>query len=78
MIPKDVSNVNADYVIIVIDHGEINLNTIKKFEETFMGKELRIAQKTNMVYHCLMNSLSKVGKPKVSMWCSQYKVNGLL
>ena len=30
-----------------------------------------------MVYHCLMNSLSKVGKVKVSVWNSQYKVNGL-
>ena len=35
------------------------------------------AQDTNMLYHCLINSLSKVGKAKVFVWNSQYKFNRL-
>ena len=77
MIPKDVSDANMDYVNLHTNHGEINLNMITNFEETYIGKESRAAQDTNMMYHCLMDSLSKVGKYKVSLWKSQYKFNGL-
>ena len=67
---------NTDYVNLLTNNGEINLNII--FLETNTGKKSRSAQDTNILYHCLMNYLSKVGKAKVSVWNSQYKVNGLL
>ena len=77
MIPKDVSDANMDYVNLLPNQGEINLNMITKFEETYTGKKLGVAQDTNILYHCLINLLSKVGKAKVSIWNSQYKVNRL-
>ena len=58
MILKNVSDANTDYVNLLTNHGEINLNMITKFEETYLGKELRSAQDTNMMYHCPINSLS--------------------
>ena len=39
MIPRDVSDANTDYVNLLTNHGEINLNMITKFEETYIGKE---------------------------------------
>ena len=50
---------------------------IKKSEETYIGKESISTQYINVLYHCQMNSISKVGKARVSVWSSQYKVNGL-
>ena len=70
-----MSDANMDYVNLLTNHSEINLNMIKIYKETYIGKESRSAQDTNMLYHCLMNSLSEVGKSKVSMWNSQYKVS---
>ena len=78
MIPKDVSDANMDYVNLHTNHGEINLNMIANFEETYIGKESRAAQDTNMMYHCLMNSFSKFGKVIVSVFNGQYEFNGLL
>ena len=75
IILKYMSDANMDYVNLLTNHSEINLNMIKIYKETYIGKESRSAQDTNMLYHCLMNSLSEVGKSKVSMWNSQYKVN---
>ena len=56
-IPKDVSEANTDYVNLLKNKGENNINMITKFEETYIGKESREAQDTNMMYHCLMNLL---------------------
>ena len=56
-IPKDVSEANTDYVNLLKNKGENNINMITKFEETYIGKESRAAQDTNMMYHCLMNLL---------------------
>ena len=39
VIPKDSSDANKDYVNLLTNNGEINLNMITKFEETFIGKE---------------------------------------
>ena len=77
MIPKDLSDVNTDYVKLLTNNGEINLDMIKNVEETYIGKESRAAQDTNMLYRCLMDFLSKVGKAKVSVWNSQYTFNRL-
>ena len=51
MIPKDISDANTDYVNLITNHGEINLNVIEKIEEKYIGKESRAAQDTNMLYH---------------------------
>ena len=64
MIPKHVSDANIDYVNLLTNHGEINLNMLTKFEETCIRKELRSAQGTNMLYHCPMNRFQKFGKLK--------------
>ena len=75
MIKKYMSDANTDYVNILTNHSEMNINMITKFEQTHIGKESRSEQDTNILYHCLINSISDVGKYKVSVWNSQYKVD---
>ena len=75
MILKDVLDANTDNINLLTNHGEVNIDMITKSEETYIGKESRAAKDSNMLYHCLMIFISKVGKAKVSMWKSQYKVN---
>ena len=66
-----------DYINVLTNKSENIFNMMTKFEEKYIGKESRAAQDTNMLYRCLMDFLSKVGKAKVSVWNSQYKFNGL-
>ena len=77
MIMKKKLDMNMDYINVLTNKSENILNMITKFEEKYIGKESRAAQDTNVLYQCLMNSPSKVGKDKVSARNSQYKVNGL-
>ena len=51
MILKDVLDANTDSIKLLTNHGEINLDMISKFDETYIGKKLRSAQDTNMLYH---------------------------
>ena len=39
MILKDLSDVNTDYVNLLTNHGEINLNMIKTIDQTDISKE---------------------------------------
>ena len=41
MTPKDVSDTNTDYVNLLTNYGENNINMITKFEEAYIGKEFR-------------------------------------
>ena len=43
MILKDVLDANTDYVNLLTSPGEINLNMLTKFEETYTRKESRAA-----------------------------------
>ena len=43
MILKDVLDTNTDYVNLLTSPGEINLNMLTKFEETYTRKESRAA-----------------------------------
>ena len=57
MIPKDVSDMNTDYVNLLTNYGEINPNMIIKFEDIYIKNLSRAAQDTNIIYHYPMNSL---------------------
>ena len=38
LIPKDALDVNMNYLNLLTNHGEINLNMITKFEDTYIKK----------------------------------------
>ena len=75
-IPDDPHN-PSEFKSLIDNHGEIELSTIRKFEETYIDRENRSAQDSAQLYGCLMSSISKEGKKKILVWEEQYMVGGL-
>ena len=75
-IPDRPDNPN-EFKSLIDQHGEIDIETIRDFEESYIDQAIRPAQDTAQLYRCLMASLSKEGKKKILIWESQYTVNGL-
>ena len=75
-IPDDPMNPTS-FKSLLEQHGEITLQEIYEFEESYIDQPSRSAQDTAQLYRCLMASLSKEGKKKVLVWEDQYTINGL-
>ena len=73
-IPTDPNNVQSTLVSLLTNHGELTLEQIVAFDETYVFNESRSAQDAHMLYHCLMNSLSQTGKDKVHLWEPDYMI----
>ena len=63
-----------DFESLIDNHVEIDIESIKKFEESYIQSTSRSAQDAAMLYCCLMSSLSKEGKKKILVWEDQYQV----
>ena len=75
-IPDDPTNPTS-FKSLLEQHGEITLQEIHEFEESYIDQPSRSAQDTAQLYRCLMASLSKDGKRKILVWEDQYTINGL-
>ena len=54
----------------------MDLEDVLRFEESYINTPTRAAHDTNMLYHCLIGSLSKAGRTKVMVWEEQYNIKG--
>ena len=61
---------------LLTNHGELDLEDVLRFEKSYINLTAGAAQDTNMIYHCLVGFLSKVGRTKVMVWEDQYKIKG--
>ena len=75
-IPDDPVNPTS-FKSLLEQHGEITLQEIREFEETYIDQPNRSAQDTAQLYRCLMASLSKEGKRKILVWEDQYTIEDL-
>ena len=73
-IPDDPNNPTG-FKSLIDNHGEIDIETIRVFEESYVTGESRSAQDAAMLYRCLMNSISKEGKKKILVWEDQYQID---
>jgi hypothetical protein len=76
-IPEDPANPLADTNNLIENYGRITIETIRAFETSYIAMQIRPAQDTYMLYKCLMKSISKEGKSKITIWKDQYHVNGM-
>lgn len=76
-IPDDPANVMSNTNNLIESYGIITIDSIRAFEASYIALPVRPAQDTYMLYKCLMNSISKEGKSKITIWKDQYHVNGL-
>jgi hypothetical protein len=73
-IPEDPMNPNSDTNNLIDNYGRISLAEIRAFEELYIDQPIRPAQDNWMMYQSLMNSISKEGKDKITIWKSQYTI----
>ena len=73
-IPEDASIANSPTNFLIREYGTITMERIAAFERSYLGREVRPAQDSYMMYQCLLNSLSKEAKIKVQVWESEYIV----
>ena len=57
-IPIDPANPMTDTDNLIQNYGTVSLERVRAFEELYIDQSVRPAQDTNMLYHCIMNSLS--------------------
>jgi hypothetical protein len=76
-IPEDPANPLSNTNNLIENYGRISLDEIRAFEASYIDMQVRPAQDTYMLYKCLMKSISKEGKSKITIWKDQYHINGM-
>ena len=74
-IPYDVRYPDEDFINLITDYGMISEERVRKHEETYVNKPVRLAQDNNILFNCLMESLSESAKNKIQIWENDYVVN---
>ena len=75
-IPLDLDDLaGGGSVNIINGYGNIPIETVRAYEESYITEESRQAQNTLAMYQCIMNSLSKSGKAKVIINRDEYMVD---
>jgi len=73
-IPKDIAHPNNDLVDLTTNYGEISLVQVRAHASSYVATQTRQAQDSMMLYTCLMASLSKTGKNKITVYKHDYTV----
>ena len=71
-IPLDVTDPNTEQRYLVDQYGEIDMQTIREYDNIFIRHQTREAQDSMMLYECLMNSLCKEAKDTITTSKEQY------
>ena len=58
------------------NYGELSLKQIRTHETNYIALPDRRAQETNLLFHCLQNSLSNKASAKINLWKEQYTIQG--
>jgi len=59
---------------LLTSYGNISIETIRTFKDSYIGNQVRPAQDTHNLYQFLMNSISDLGKSNVLIWEVDYQV----
>lgn len=73
-IPDDPHAMNPTYTNLLTNYGEISLETIRAFEETYLHGASRAVQDSYMLFQALMASLSATALKKINLFEDQYTV----
>ena len=75
-IPNDINNPLGGTKNLLTHYGELSLEHLHAWENTYLHGISRAAQDTAHLHLCLMNSLTQAGKDKVRLWSDQFILNG--
>ena len=62
---------------ILAGYGTISLAQIRAHEESYIGTPSRNAQDANLLYECIMNSVTSECKAKLTIWKREYRCGSL-
>ena len=62
---------------LLLEYGTITLEQIKEHEDTYITTQTRNAQDANLLYECIMNSVSSECKAKLTIWKREYRCQHL-
>lgn len=65
---------NGEMINLLKNYGSITLERIREHELTYWDDRRRKSQEDRMLYECIMNSLSLVGKTKLNIHYEDYKL----
>lgn len=75
-VPDEIDGpIEGNKKYLVTNHGQVSLEHLRAWEESYINDESRATQDTTMLYNCLMNSLSMEGRLKVQVYEEEYTVN---
>jgi hypothetical protein len=69
----DPTNALNTYVDIINDFGKKNLQEVREWERTFIGRDVREAQDSAILVEILMQTLSAKGKDRITIWKDDYQ-----
>jgi hypothetical protein len=75
-IPEDPADALSDTNNLIASCGMLALESVRAFEASHIALQVRHAQDTRMLCKCLVNSVSKEGKSKITIWKDQHHVDG--
>ena len=62
---SDPTDVNSKSNDLLEAYGNITIESVRNFEQSYINRKVRSAKDTYNLYLCLMNSMSEAGKSKV-------------
>jgi hypothetical protein len=75
-IPVDVNDPLGDAQDFLDHYGEVGLDHCREHALTYYNQHNRAAQDSIQLYTCLMKSISRVGRNKITGFRNQYTING--
>jgi hypothetical protein len=75
VIPKTMTAVeNSEKIPLLTRHGEVTIEMIREYEDSYIHTQTRMAQDANMLFKCLFSSLSKEGRNRVQLERDAYTI----
>jgi hypothetical protein len=75
-IPEDPLDAATEYDNLLTNYGQIKIDRVRAFEETYLHLPVRAANDSDMLYKCQMKSLTEEAVSKLRLVKHLYHVNG--
>ena len=75
-IPSDPEHPEGEVKDFFNHYGKLSMENLRAVAQVYIGSQTRFAQDSVQLYKCLHNSLSKIGRDKVTLHRNTYSIGG--
>ena len=72
-----IPDINGNPTNLLTEYGTITMEQVRAHEESYLITQTRNAQDSNLLYECIMNSISTECKAKLTIWKKEYRCGNL-